>query len=240
MLNPASSAAAVFGQNMGNGAGVFGTSQGYEGVHGETTSNAAAAVGAINKGTSGAAFYGISQGGEGVHGETHSTTAAAVAGIALGTGPAGFFQGNVIVTGDIQLTGADCAEHFDIASEGVEPGTVMVLSDQEGLLHPSELAYDKRVAGVISGAGDYKTGITLDSRQSRGNRMPVALVGKAYCKVDASASPIAIGDLLTTSSLPGHAMKADDPFRAFGAVLGKALGVLREGTGLIPVLVALQ
>jgi hypothetical protein len=57
---------------------------------------------------------------------------------------------------------------------------------------------------------------------------------------DASESPIGVGDLLTTSQTAGHAMKATDPRRAFGAVLGKALGSLKEGHGLLPVLVALQ
>ncbi len=53
-------------------------------------------------------------------------------------------------------------------------------------------------------------------------------------------SPIGVGDLLTTSSTPGHAMRAADPARAFGAVLGKSLGRLTGGQGLVPVLVALQ
>jgi hypothetical protein len=52
--------------------------------------------------------------------------------------------------------------------------------------------------------------------------------------------PIEVGDLLTTSSCSGHAMKASDPFRAFGAVIGKALRPLASGRGKIPVLVALQ
>jgi len=68
----------------------------------------------------------------------------------------------------------------------------------------------------------------------------VALLGKVYCKVDATAAPVAVGDLLTTSDTPGYAMKATDPQRAFGAVLGKALQPLPAGSGLIPVLVALQ
>ena len=72
------------------------------------------------------------------------------------------------------------------------------------------------------------------------NRMPLALVGKVYCKVDAGHGAIEIGDLLTTSPTPGHAMKAADPMRAFGAVIGKALRPLASGTGLIPILVALQ
>ena len=140
----------------------------------------------------------------------------------------------------MKLTGADFAEEFDILeATGVEPGTVMVL-DQEGALQPSQQAYDKRVAGVISGAGTYKPGIVLDKQQSSENRMPVALVGKVYCKVDAHYASIEVGDLLTTSLTAGHAMKADDPLKAFGSVIGKALRPLQTGQGLIPILIALQ
>ena len=157
-----------------------------------------------------------------------------------GNPAAGRFEGDVEVTGDIRLIGADCAEEFAISeATDVEPGTVMVL-DQDGTLHPSHQAYDKKVAGVISGAGDYKPGLVLDRQQSSENRMPVALVGKVYCKVDAHYASIEVGDLLTTSDTPGHAMKANDPFKAFGSVIGKALRPLSEGQGLIPILIALQ
>ncbi len=64
--------------------------------------------------------------------------------------------------------------------------------------------------------------------------------GKTCCKVDAQYGSIEPGDLLTTSPTPGHAMKASDPTRAFGSVIGKALGPLSSGTGLIPALIALQ
>ena len=80
----------------------------------------------------------------------------------------------------------------------------------------------------------------LRYRRDKKIRKPIALVGKVYCKADATYGAISVGDLLTTSATPGHAMKADDPLRAFGAVLGKALGTLPGGTGLIPILVALQ
>jgi hypothetical protein len=70
--------------------------------------------------------------------------------------------------------------------------------------------------------------------------MPVALLGKVYCKVDAECGSVDVGDLLTTSATPGHAMKAGDPLKAFGAVIGKALRPLQAGQGLIPILVALQ
>jgi hypothetical protein len=116
---------------------------------------------------------------------------------------------------------------------------VMVLDDG-GAIRPSEWAYDKRVAGVISGAGSLRPGIVLDRRHDGTPRAAIALIGKAFCKVDARVSPIEVGDMLTTSATPGHAMKADDSTRAFGAVIGKALGGLAVGQGMIPVLIALQ
>ena len=146
--------------------------------------------------------------------------------------------------GDIVLRNADCAEEFDVAAaaEGAAPvvaGTVMVL-DEEGKLRPSRTAYDKRVVGVVSGAGEYRPGIVLDRQPGSGNRRPIALVGKVYCQVTAETAPIDVGDLLTTADVPGHAMKAGDPARVFGAVIGKALQPLRAGRGLVPILVVLQ
>jgi hypothetical protein len=149
-------------------------------------------------------------------------------------------NGDIEVTGDIVLSNADCAEDFDISTlQIVEPGTVMVI-DSEGILCTSDRPYDKRVAGVVSGAGSYKPGLILDKQKSSTNRMPIGLMGKVYCKVDASYGAIEVGDLLTTSATPGHAMRTDDPMKAFGAVIGKALQPLASGEGLIPILIALQ
>lgn len=61
-----------------------------------------------------------------------------------------------------------------------------------------------------------------------------------WCNVDATWGPVELGDMLTTSPTPGHAMRAGDALRAPGAIIGKALGRLDEGRGLIPVLVALR
>ena len=120
-----------------------------------------------------------------------------------------------------------------------EPGTVMVLSNEGGLKQSSG-AYDKKVAGVISGAGNYKPGIILDRHQGQKGRKPLAMVGKVFCKVDANYASIEVGDLLTSSDTSGHAMKATDNLKAFGTIIGKALGSLDKGTGLIPILVSLQ
>lgn len=143
--------------------------------------------------------------------------------------------------GDIKLVGGDCAECFDLAdgAQDVEPGTVMVVDD-DGRLRACHGAYDRRVMGVISGAGDLQPGVVLGQRPSSAHRQPVAVAGTVNCRVDARDAPVAAGDLLTTATRPGHARKATDPQRAFGAVLGKALRPLEGGTGLVPVLVALQ
>lgn len=142
--------------------------------------------------------------------------------------------------GDIILANADCAEDFDILDpDRIEPGTVMVI-EEGGKLQQSTIPYDKKVAGIISGAGDKKPGIILDKKKYQGSRKPVALMGKVYCKVDANFAPINVGDMLTTSSTKGYAMKALDPALSFGAVLGKALRSLKKGKGLIPILIALQ
>jgi hypothetical protein len=127
--------------------------------------------------------------------------------------------GNIHCTGTISakvdmVLGADVAEGFAVeASDKIEPGTVMVL-DANGTLRASDESYDRKVAGVISGAGDYRPGVILDHRESSEGRLPLALVGKVYCKADATWGPIEIGDLLTTSPTPGHAMKASDSTRA--------------------------
>jgi hypothetical protein len=245
------------------GPGVIGKSQSWHGVYGETQSTTGGAgvwgehksngSGVVGKSNSGVGVWGQSDAFEGVHAESNSPTTAAIAAYAVnpnGTGaaiyaesrsrgPAGFFKGDVLITGDIKLINGDCAEEFTIGVGAVEPGTVMVLGD-EGALFPSAKSHDRRVAGVIAGAGDFKPGIILDKQSSAGNRQPVALFGKTFCKVDAGYGSIEIGDLLTTSDTPGHAMRASDPAKAFGAVIGKALCSLHSGKGLIPILIALQ
>jgi hypothetical protein len=222
------------------GYGVYAACVANDAIHADSTKGNAVVGVAHAQGTAG--VLGISDNGNGVSGI--SKTGNGVFG--SGGGFAGFFDGNVRVTRnltvdqDVVLSGGDCAEQFDVASsDEAEPGTVMVIGPDSALRQSRE-AYDKSVAGVVSGAGDYKPGIVLDQREPAQNRKSIALVGKVYCKVDATYSPVEVGDLLTTSPTTGHAMKAQDPLHAFGAVIGKALRPIKAGRGLIPILVALQ
>ena len=149
-------------------------------------------------------------------------------------------DGTLSVETDIILTAQDCAEDFEIRSgSDASPGTVMVVENGGGLSECS-VPYDARVAGVVSGAYPYRPGMILGRSPGSTGRTPVALAGRVSCKVDARLAPIACGDLLTTSSTPGHAMKATDRDRAFGAVIGKALEGFDGGLGTVAILVGLQ
>ena len=67
-----------------------------------------------------------------------------------------------------------------------------------------------------------------------------AVPGRVWTLCDAAAGAIEPGDLLTSSNTAGHAMKVTDHARAQGAIIGKAMTSLSEGTGLVLVLVSLQ
>ena len=143
--------------------------------------------------------------------------------------------------GDIVFQGADLAEEFTLSpdfGDEATPGSVVVLDDN-GRVAPCTSAKDKRVAGVIAGAGQYQPAMVLDRRDQPG-RIPVAMIGKVACRTTTTAGPIQVGDLLITSQTRGHAQKLADDEVALGCVIGKALAPLASGSGLIPVLVNLQ
>jgi hypothetical protein len=246
----------VWGESHGDGfSGVFGVSDKWAGVVGQSRSPSQPGVwgqgtkwqGVLGTSDEQAGVVGTSEKFVGVWAESRGPNQAALFATAKGSGRiAGSFDGNVTVQGnltvsqDIVLTNADGAELFDVVdADEIEPGTVVVIDD-DGTVSASRHAYDRRVVGIVSGAGHYRPGLVLDHRPDRTNRLPVAVFGKVFCRVDATDEPIAAGDLLCSSEVQGRARRAGDAGRAFGAVIGKALGSLAAGTGLIPVLVALQ
>jgi len=150
-----------------------------------------------------------------------------------------------VVANVVEITGgADLSEHFDITpgALAVEPGAVVSIDPASpGDLRVSTEAYDRAVAGIVSGADGVQPGLLMGQKGSVATgEYPVALTGRVYCKVDASYGAIAPGDLLTTSPTPGHAMKVADHDQAQGAILGKAMTSLESGQGMVLVLVSLQ
>ncbi|MGI9015155.1 MAG: hypothetical protein ACR2GY_13040 [Phycisphaerales bacterium] len=162
--------------------------------------------------------------------------------VAIGSASGG---SSTLSTPVLQITGgSDFSEMFDVGGDlDIQPGMVVVIDPANpGRLMPATTAYDRKVAGVISGAGGVATGMRMghDGTIADGDH-PVALTGRVYCMVDASECAIEPGDMLTTSDTPGHAMKAADLALAQGAIIGKAMTSLKQGeTGLVLVLVNLQ
>ena len=159
-------------------------------------------------------------------------------------GYAGEFEGKVKVQ-VLEITGgADLSEQFEVSGEvgKVKAGMVVCIdTDNPGNLVVSSKAYDRTVAGIVSGAGGVKPGMLMGQKGTMADgEHPVALTGRVYCWADATSGPVQPGDLLTTSNTPGHAMKITDYTKAQGAILGKAMSSLEEGRGLVLVLVTLQ
>lgn len=137
--------------------------------------------------------------------------------------------------------GMDLAEPFKLAGNSIPKGSVLVIDeDHPGELKLSTAAYDTKVAGIVSGANGINPGIALHQDGFSDGGQNVALSGRVYVQADATKSAIKPGDLLTTSDTPGHAMKVTDSSRAQGAILGKAMSSLKDGKGLVLVLVSLQ
>ena len=173
-----------------------------------------------------------------IRGATAITGAATISGT-LSSGSLSV-TGNITATGTVKATYQDVAEWVP-AAEPLTSGTVVVLNpDHSNQVMASKAAYDTTVAGVISA----RPGVAL-GEEGEGKSL-VATTGRVRVRVDASASPIRVGDLLVTSDKPGLAMKSVPveiggvKMHRPGTLIGKALEPLATGTGEILVLLSLQ
>jgi hypothetical protein len=231
----ATNATGVIGYYSGNSYGWVGTAN--YGLYGQ------------NGAASGRGVYGYSYGATGTGVYAYAAAADGTGLYARGgaSGWAGDFQGKVrirsVSTGATVMElgeGLDYAEGFDLSDPHLaDAGMVLVIDpDHPGKLRVSDTPYDTKVAGIVAGANGLGSGVRLGAGAFD---QDVALAGRVYCNVDATQEAIETGDLLTTSALPGYAMKVSDHQRAQGAILGKAMSSLEQGRkGQILVLVTLQ
>lgn len=233
------------------GRGVHGKASGGTGVHGEgglvgvrgETSRAGGygvyGLGLADSGNSwGVSAYVKSPEGHALHGYAADANAH---GLYIEQGKA-YFEDPAIMNDSLEVYGpakfygghGDLAENY--RAENVEAGDVVVIG-ADGRLTKCTKERDTAVAGIVSTEPSMK----LHGRVGDGEGVaPLALAGRVLCKVHAKQHPIEAGDLLTTSDIPGHAMKALRPRRCTGAIIGKALESLDSGTGRIQVLVTLR
>jgi hypothetical protein len=143
--------------------------------------------------------------------------------------------GDVFASGAFHPNGADFAEMLP-AQDALEPGDVLVINEN-GKLAKSTAPNQANVAGVHA----TKPGLLGGAQDGAdlAGKVPLAVVGVVPVKVTAENGPIKPGDKLTTSSTPGHAMKADK-HSEIGTVIGKALTALDGKQGVIQMLVILQ
>ena len=137
--------------------------------------------------------------------------------------------------------GCDIAEPFEMSDAEIPRGALVRIDDENaGKLKLAGQEYDTRVAGIVSGAKGVNPGISLSQEGVMDSGQNVALSGRVYALADASYGAIKPGDLLTSSGTPGHVMKVTDHARAQGAIVGKAMSGLKDGRGMVLVLVTLQ
>ncbi len=196
-------------------------------------------------------------GGASINGGISANGAASINGNASVNGSA-TVNGNLFVNGTISASGSKAGylgERFIHRSrKPLQRGDVVVLNSKPtthfyGLdnripiaeVQLANKAHDTHVCGIVDEP-------VLDDQQIHG--IDRAAVGEgniglmvtfgayAHCKVDATVAPIEAGDLLTTSATRGHAQKLDpEAGSPIGSVIGKAMGALAKGKGMIPVLV---
>lgn len=139
--------------------------------------------------------------------------------------------------------GADYAESVEVTGDRTkyEPGDVLVIDpNAPGKFLKSNESYSTMVAGIYSTQPGFVGRLHPRDAKTDEVEVPMAMVGRVPTKVSAENGPIKVGDLLVASSMLGHAMKGTDRSLLTGAVIGKALGSLDSGTGVIEVLVTLQ
>jgi hypothetical protein len=207
----------VFGKNEaegGGGYGVFGWAPNGTGVKGH-----GAAWGLYSKGDMRVEGYSLFDGGKSGY----------VVEVARNASEKALETGDLVV-----ITGAGPAVLGDIPVIGVsratdqQAGAVVGIVDKHFAVVPKGSTDEERARSAISdsaiGPGSYLTIVTLGAYKA--------------VKVDATRGPIAPGDRLVASPKPGYAMRALAPEP--GTIIGKALGALQSGTGVIPVMVTLQ
>jgi hypothetical protein len=225
------------------------------GVRGENLSTSALGIGVWGSQAGGGwGVYGSTATGYGVYGQS-TGTGIGVRGFSTGsyggyfdTGVAGGVALYVVGTASVGVLtirgGADLAENFEVAqqAEEVQPGMlVMIDPEHTGGVTLAHGAYNKLVAGVISGANDLSAGMVLGHFDGQKDAKPVALTGRVWTYVDGTDAAVEPGDLLTSSDTPGYAMKVTDSSKAQGATIGKAMSKLAKGEkGMVLVLVNLQ
>ncbi len=144
--------------------------------------------------------------------------------------------GATYADGAYSSAGADLAEVFDVSDLSLSLGDLVVIdSAVPGKLKKSSTSYEQGLVGVITDTTMAAfIGGNADGEIGPGQRVVTLLGRMSLTKVNDENGPINVGDLVTSSSTPGVAMKATKPGPALGRALGSWSG---PGQGTVEVYV---
>jgi len=134
-------------------------------------------------------------------------------------------------------TAPDFAEYI-LSNDNLTVGDIVMMDDavssSEPLFIKSNGTSRGKLAGVISGNPSFIAGGSL-ADENPDNSYLLALAGRVPVKATTldGAEPIAVGDWLTASSIPGVAQKATSS----GMMIGRALAPLANGDGQVLILI---
>ena len=237
-----------------NDAGVYGRSEHDHGVYGQSYASS---------GDAGYAGYFVGENYRGLYAEGESgwydayfggstgiyvvddivaggSKAGYVVDIALNDGRDSLELGDVVViTGAAEpVLGSIPVPRVRKASSANSTGVIGVV-DRQFVTPSKEVSTQETEAESPGYFADSTVSMAEGGGIARGEYVGVVTLGSFRAiKVDASYGAIQPGDLLVSSDNPGYAMRATNP--QVGTVIGKALGSLDSGTGVIPVLITLQ
>jgi hypothetical protein len=138
-----------------------------------------------------------------------------------------------VVLEEIQ-TGSDIAETYSTNDENLQPGYVVAVDPENpGYVKESAGAYDSNALGIVS----TNPGIVMGGGTPPGPVAVVALAGHVPVLVNGETGPIIPGDLITSSNIPGYAMKATQPGRVLGVAMEGFSGTDESTTGEILVFI---
>lgn len=132
----------------------------------------------------------------------------------------------------LEKLGADIAEYYATSDSSIEAGDLVSIidkteenkglefTDKKFFIGKSTQPNDPQLIGVVSDS----SAVIINSGEASNNEAetilrPLTLVGRIPVKVSTENGPIVVGDYLTSSSIPGVAMRANMPGRVVGIAL---------------------
>lgn len=147
-----------------------------------------------------------------------------------GRGGAGGIVLTFYATSSPNVTGNDYAELFPVSNPGIEAGDIVAVD--VGVPVSMKLAQAGEVA-PLAGIVSTHPGQTLGDQENAQGMRPIALSGRVPAKVNLEGGPIAVGDRIALSSVPGVGKKAGMFEDSVGIAIDSYDGTQKDGKVMV-------